>query len=451
MTNQDMIHQLSVIEGYCEHVYAEKVLLEQQITNGAGGSTTQQNLEIQRLKSEVVTYTGIIAAQKSTIDTLAVKSPEALKQALADNNALNNAVLQKDAAYKNLLDNYYDPLVNDAKGYLLQIKTLEAEVTALQAGAPPLPAGVQAPPAGVNLIPAAYAPVQPPNPQLNPAVVPQQAAPVNQEGGGGVLGMIGRRWRGYGAASNTPVAPDTAGAAGGALVINAYYTDAEIDAMKAEDMRQLSMKIGLGGARIATDVRKAALKNYYHNDYLGGPGGVGQSPSLVQAGPPALGGNSGGAAAGGAVRNRVAALNNPPFVDPIILNPTEMKADFKLQPWNMKFEATMGKTAILDSILNSTAFQDNIDPLAIKYKIPTNITQKSGKIELLLQLWQMTAYINSLTKTAFTDFVSTYKLGLAANHKRFDTTVAALNSKTWAEILAIRKNPALEAALLAMD
>jgi hypothetical protein len=49
MTNDHMIRQLNVIEQYCEHIYAEKAQLQQQIAHAGGGSTTQQDREIARL------------------------------------------------------------------------------------------------------------------------------------------------------------------------------------------------------------------------------------------------------------------------------------------------------------------------------------------------------------------------------------------------------------------
>jgi hypothetical protein len=425
MANDHMIQQLSVIEQYCEHVYAEKAQLQQQIAHTGGGSTSQQNLEIQRLQGTIATHDQIVQTLRAQILTMSSTSPDAVKKAIADNNALNAVVAQRDAEiqrvtaqlnhtvvengqlklngedcvnkFNDLLKNFYDPLVNDAKGYLLRIRTLEAEVTALQAGAPPPPAG--------GFVPAAYAPAL--YPPLNPATVPQQAAavtppaapttaaPVKQEsgGGGGFMSRFG--WRGGGTAPTAPA----------------------------------------GGAP---------------------QGDAAAPPQPVQADPAARGrraGGAGGAAAGGAVQGHVAAIasqfNVPPFADTMEMTITDMKRIFTVNPWNIDVDET-SEITVFTSIITSDKYKSLVNQLASKYNIDANISE-AEKIRLLTNVYKLTRYIFDLDKDAFKTFVDNNHIVLKKQHNSQLKTAAALKSKTRPDVLTILKLPEVVAALQAMN
>ncbi len=390
-----MIQQLSVIEQYCEHVYAEKARLEQQIANGGGGSTTTQDAEIRRLQGAIATHDQMVQTLRAQIVGLNGNSTDVVRKAMADITALNTTVAQRDAQiqrvtadfnqtvvengqmklrvdevvnkYNDLLTNYYNPLKVLETQYIQDIRALEAELKALKSSAQP-------PPAGVNLIPAAYAPAATP------------AVDVKQEsgGGGGFLSRFG--WGGGGTA---PAATD-----------------------------------------------------------FGAPPGDAAPLQSVQARP-----GAGGPRAGGAVQGHVAAIasqfNVRPFADPMEMTITDMKKIFTVNPWNIDVDET-SEITVFTSIITSDKYKSLVNQLASKYNIDAHISE-AEKIRLLTNVYKLTRYIFDLDKDAFKTFVDNNHIVLKKQHNSQLKTAAALKSKTRDEVLKILKLPAVDAALQAMN
>ena len=412
-----MIRQLHVIEEYCEHVYAENALLEQQISNGGGGSTLQQDLEIRRLQGAIATNDDIIARQRAQIVGMTGNSTDAVKKAMAENINLNATVAQINVEIQHLkakethtvtefnkmktayeahvadMTKQYDALVqqkdtdDNAWNNLVDVnKDLQAQLAALPGQSAALQGG--APPADGNSIPAVYAPTI--YPQVHQADALPQAAVVKQESGvGGFMSRFG--WRGGGTA---PAAP-----AGGAL-----------------------------------------------------PGDAAAPPQPVQADPAAHGrraGGAGGAAAGGGVAALASQFNAIPFVDPIQMSPSGMKAHFNA---NMQFDTATAKNgpAMLKTILNSAQYKPLVNQLAQEYNID-GILSEQDKIDRLIDVYKLTIYIYNLKGDNLKTFKAANNIILALPKNSYEQTASALKSKTRPDVLTILKLPEVVAALQAMN
>ncbi len=352
---------------------------------------------------------------------LSSTSPDAVKKAMADNNALNVVVAQRDAQIQQVTAQLnkivvesnqnrttYDNHVAQVTAQYAQLfqkkhdddltfnkladdyDDLKAQLAALKSSAPP-------PQAGGN-IPAAYAPVQQLYPQVHqaaahtpPAHTP--AADVKQEsggGGGGFLGMFG-----FG---------------------------------------------GRGTAHAATDVGAP-------------PGDTAALRPPVQASPATRGRRAGGAAAGsgvlGLVAARASAFTAMDFVDPMEMSKTGMKRIFTASPFNITIDDT-SEISTFTSIISSTKYQPLLNQLASTYNIDPNLSA-TEKINLLINVYKLTRYIFELEIGQFNTFVAANNIVLQKQHNSQTKTAAALKSKTRSDVLGILKLPEVVAAFQAMN
>ena len=129
-----------------------------------------------------------------------------------------------------------------------------------------------------------------------------------------------------------------------------------------------------------------------------------------------------------------------------------MKAHFNANPWNIKFDTTMGKNgpAMLKTILNSAQYKPLVNQLAQEYIIDNNL-QEADKIDRLINVYKLISYIYSLELYTFNAFKTTNSLQLEKQHNSYEKTAEALKLKTRSDVLTILKIPEVVAALQAMN
>jgi hypothetical protein len=235
----------------------------------------------------------------------------------------------------------------------------------------------------------------------------------------------------------TADASDAAGVAEGDNADVPYYNDAQIDAMKHQEVKALSgkLKLGFDGKEI---VIKERVKRHYNPS--GAPlGGAAALQSPVQTSPAAD-----GHAAGAPVDNNAAAAAPLAEVEtaPLVAaggtpENTETNLDFlQLSDAELKEVCTQKGISVAGNVGASGKIKlllENSDIKASEYiaqKYNVTETDHTKRIQQLLKLRYTIAAMTTWTTNSFNAFSEKYKLNLQKDSKTLPGVANVLKSKT---------------------